>query len=140
MCHLCYMVHRGEIVEKVVRDSGYPIAKIAKRLGKSRRHVYNIFDNNKLNWDIVQQIGHIINHDFAKEFPELRNVPPSASTPAAAPPVVQEARGRYVSKDRVEMEEYKTELDDIKAKYIELLEKYNALLNAELERTKRRSR
>lgn len=136
MWQLCGMVHRGEIVEKVVRDSGYPIAKIAKRLGKSRRHVYNIFDNNRLNWDVIMQIGHIINHDFAKEFVELRNT--TFVKAASVPLIVQEANGPYVSKHRKEMDEYKTELEEIRAKYIELLEKYNALLNAELQRNKRR--
>ena len=38
------MQHRGEIVERAIRQSGYPISSIAKKLGKSRRWMYLMFD------------------------------------------------------------------------------------------------
>ena len=58
------MQHRGEIVEKVVRESGFPIAELARRLKKSRRHIYNMFQNPHLSLDEILQIGKIIHYDF----------------------------------------------------------------------------
>lgn len=101
------MQHRGEIVEKAIRESGFPIAELARRLKKSRRHIYNLFDNPNLSLDEVIQIGKIIHFDFGAHFTELRNT-------------------------KVVIDEPNPEYGDSAAywkdKYIKLLEKYNALL------------
>jgi predicted transcriptional regulator len=120
------MVHRGEIVEKAIRESGYPIATLAKKIGRSRRHLYNIFENNKVSWDVIEEIGRIINHDFSKNFKELRT---------AQANVMRDERQIYLTKER-ELEEIKGALSDLRVKYIELLEKYNLLLSAQLPKAK----
>ena len=58
------MVHRGEIVEQAVRKSGIPIATIAKRLGKSRRWMYLMFENPDVPLEVIKRIGEIIYYDF----------------------------------------------------------------------------
>jgi hypothetical protein len=58
------MQHRGEIVEKAVRESGFPIAELARRRKKSRRHIYNLFETPILSLDKILQIGEIINVYF----------------------------------------------------------------------------
>ena len=65
------MIHRGEIVEHVIRESGYSITNIAQKLGKSRRWMYLLFDNPNIPIDLILQIGKIIYHDFSLEFPEV---------------------------------------------------------------------
>lgn len=65
------MTHRGEIVEKAVRGSGIPLTRIADRLGKSRRWIYNIFETPDLSLDVILEIGKIIHYDFTKEIPQL---------------------------------------------------------------------
>lgn len=125
------MNHRGEIVEKAIRESGYPIATLAKKLGRSRRHLYNIFENNKVPWDTIEDIGKIINHDFSKNFKELR---------LAQANVMLEEKQIYLSKER-ELEEARTALSDLRVRYIELLEKYNGLLSSQIPiKPKRKSR
>lgn len=61
------MIHRGEIVEQAVRNSGLPIARIALKLGKSRRWMYDMFDNPKVDYETILKIGAIINYDFSDE-------------------------------------------------------------------------
>lgn len=117
------MVHRGEIVERVVRDSGYPITRLAEKLGKSRRHVYNIFENHKVDFETIDSIGRIINHDFSKEFKDLANT-------------FREDREVYPARQLEEMQSLKKELNSIKAKYIELLEEYNLLLSKQVKKRK----
>jgi hypothetical protein len=104
------MLHRGEIIEKAIRESGYSITKVAQRLGKSRRWMYLLFDNPSVSIELILQIGKIIYHDFSLEFPEITFGKKVTSEP--------EIKG-YVSKDEVSF---------WKEKYFALLEEYNALL------------
>ena len=101
------MIHRGEVVEKAVRKSGFPIAELARRLNKSRRTIYNIFENPHLSMDEIIQIGKIIHYDFEEDFTELRNAKDAIGEPNP---------------------EYGESATYWKDKYIKLLEKYNALL------------
>ncbi|MBN9293287.1 MAG: hypothetical protein J0G96_04835 [Flavobacteriia bacterium] len=102
------MVHRGEIVEQAVRRSGVPITTIAKRLGRSRRWMYLMFDNPDVPIEIITRIGQIIYYDFHSDFPSL----------------FQKFQAvEQVSYDlKHEGEEY------WKNKYFALLEEYNSLL------------
>lgn len=101
------MQHRGELVEKAVRESGFPIAELARRMKKSRRHIYNLFENPYLSLDEILQIGKIIHYDFSELFTDMRK-----------------------SKELIENSEmpYGNSANYWKDKYIALLEKYNALL------------
>jgi hypothetical protein len=108
------MLHRGEIIEKVIRESGYSITTIAQKLGKSRRWMYLLFDNPNVPIDLILQIGKIIYHDFSLEFPEI-------------------IKGQYVSNE--DPKEYQKTNDSFwKEKYFTLLEEYNSLLKKELDK------
>jgi predicted transcriptional regulator len=104
------MQHRGELVEKAVRQSGFPLTKLAERLGKSRRWIYNAFENAQLPIDHILRIGKIIHHDFSDEIEELK--------------------GKSLQTDETFMQPYGPVKDAEywRSKYYEVLEKYNALL------------
>ena len=68
------MKHKGEIIEKAVRESGITITQLAKQIKKSRRHIYNIFDNPNVPVDVILTIGKIIHHDFSHEFTDLTGI------------------------------------------------------------------
>jgi ABC-type glutathione transport system ATPase component len=65
------MEHRGEIIEKAIRESGIPISTIAKRLGKTRQWLYLVFQNPNVSLDLVLEVGKIIYHDFKDEISQL---------------------------------------------------------------------
>lgn len=65
------MEHRGEIIEKAVRNSGIPLTSIARKVGKSRQWVYLLFQNPNVSLHVVTQIGKIIYHDFSGEIKGL---------------------------------------------------------------------
>lgn len=109
------MQHRGEIVEKAVRQSGYPLTKLVARLGKSRRWIYNAFENAQLPIDHILRIGKIIHHDFSDEIDEFKGI--SIQT--------EESFMTAYSTPSKDAEHWRT-------KYYELLEKYNALLENRL--------
>ncbi len=66
--------HHGEILAKAIRQSGYPITKIAKRVGYTRQHFYNLFEKRRLSSDLLVQIGHIIHVDLLNEINSAKSV------------------------------------------------------------------
>lgn len=108
--NLCVMQHRGEIIKKAVYKGGCTITELAKRIGKSRRWMYLMFENSNVSLDIVLQIGKIIHYDFTdeiKEFNPYQNA-------------INETATDY-QKDESQAEYWKN-------KYLKLLEEYNEIL------------
>lgn len=109
------MEHRGEILKKAVYQSGVPITTLAKRLSKSRRWIYLMFENSNVSLDIVLQIGKIIHHDFKDEIKEFNSY--------------QNPRNESVfdyQNDEANPEYWKN-------KYLKLLEEYNELLKKRID-------
>jgi predicted transcriptional regulator len=110
------MIHRGELVEEAVRQSGMTLTEVAKRLGKSRRHLYNLFEDPQLSIDTILQIGKIIRHDFTEN---VHLFPPRQQS------AFHENNEPYTPLGEDSAEYWKN-------KYLLLLEKYNALLEERL--------
>lgn len=106
------MMHKGEIIENAIRQSGYSITDIAKKLKISRRHLYNLFQKYNIDNDTVSEIGKIINHDFSGEIKGL------------AIQILEEPSAKYIT----ELERLKEEVNLWKNKYISLLEEHKLLL------------
>lgn len=105
-----FMVHRGEKLEKAIRESGISISSIARRLGKSRKHMYNLFENPQISIDVMLEVGKIIHYDFLKDLEYFSKTDTSA---------IRAAESDEKEYDSVEY---------WKNKYLKLLEKHNALL------------
>jgi predicted transcriptional regulator len=104
------MQHRGEILKEAIYKSGVPITELAKRMGKSRRWMYLMFENSNVSLDIVLQVGRLIHHDFTDEIKEIN----AASIVINEPPTAYEKEA--------------SNADYWKDKYLKLLEEYNLLL------------
>ena len=46
------MQHKGKILEKAVRESGMPLTKLSVKMDKSRRWMYNAFENENVQDDV----------------------------------------------------------------------------------------
>jgi predicted transcriptional regulator len=53
-------MHRGKYVEKAIRNSGISISKVAQKLGTTRQNMYNYFNNEKLDIEIINSIAEVI--------------------------------------------------------------------------------
>ncbi len=104
------MQHRGEIIKLAVYKSGFSITELAKRIGKSRRWVYLMFENNSVSLDVILQIGNIIHHNFTKEIEELYPIK------------------RTLINSISDFQSTEVSNDYWKNKYLKLLEEYNTLL------------
>ena len=65
------MEHRGEIIEKAIRNSGMPLTSVARKIGKSRQWIYLLFQNPNVSLNIVVKIGKIIYYDFSTDIKDL---------------------------------------------------------------------
>jgi len=97
--------HRGEIVEAIIRKSGYSIKALAERLGVSRNTIYNKFRERDLSYDFMVKVGDVIHYDFTVECPEIKTT---------------------ISLDK---DQHAAELWRLEKKYTRLLERYNRLLS-----------
>ena len=108
------MQHRGEIVKKAIQLSGYSITKLSEKLGRSRRWMYQVFENSTVSLDLILEIGKIIHYDFSGDIKELKHLQNKPFT-------VVEPQGQYYTKQEETAEYWKN-------KYLQLLEEHNALL------------
>ncbi|WP_256012812.1 helix-turn-helix domain-containing protein [Desertivirga xinjiangensis] len=99
--------HHGQVMEKAVRRSNISLAEVARKAGISRRTLYNWFLQEKLPNVIISKVEFVLNADFSTEIPDYIPVRPAEHSFGA---------GAY------------TPLDELRTKYIDLLEKYNALI------------
>ena len=110
------MQHKGEIVEKAIRQSGYPITYLAKKLKRSRRWMYHLFENANISLDLIIRIGEAIHYDFSGDIKELKKYDLYSSNKSDSQ---SESMTKKASKDS----------EKWKNKYLELLEKHNTLLS-----------
>ena len=120
------MQNKGEIIEKAVRQSGYSITKLAKKLGKSTRWMYYMFDSSNVSIDYILEIGEIIHHDFSNDIKELKKYKLLNEIKE-----IKESEITYKSKQ--------AELEAWKNKYLALLEKHNQLLQSITKKNKPQS-
>lgn len=116
-------LHNGQIVERIIRRNGHSISELARLTKVNRRSVYNWFNQRHLKPEIIYRIGCVLNYDFSAEFPNLFSRDEFIRQHAPEP------------RDMIQ----KTPLDangftDWKDKYIDLLEKYNRLLQFCMEK------
>ena len=110
------MQHKGEIIEKAIRESGHSITKLAQKMGKSRRWVYQIFDSANVPIDYIMEIGKIIHHDFTDDIKGIKLYSSSSSSQS-----FEESSFSGATKPN--------EVEYWREKYVTLLEKYNDLLS-----------
>ncbi len=110
--------HIGNILENAIRKSEYPISKLAKRIGYTRQHMYNIFQQAKVDLLLLEEIGKVINYDFTDDVRELKKY--SAAI-----------------KDGYGGKEISPGYENLEKKYITLLEEYNKLLKEHSELLKK---
>lgn len=60
-------IHIGNIVQEQVKKSGIKIAELARRINKSRRFVYILFENRNAPLHYVEEIGDALHYDFSSE-------------------------------------------------------------------------
>jgi hypothetical protein len=60
-------IHIGNVVQSQVKKSGIKIAELARRINKSRRFIYVLFENRNAPLHYVEEIGNALHYDFSNE-------------------------------------------------------------------------
>ncbi|MGI2298908.1 helix-turn-helix domain-containing protein [Candidatus Cardinium hertigii] len=63
--------HKGEIVKKAIKKTGYQMKVVAKRLGIVRNTLYTKLKQAVLEDSFIIRVGNIIHYDFSHIFPEV---------------------------------------------------------------------
>lgn len=66
--------HRGEVLKKVVDESGMPLVVICNSLNISLGTLTNWCNSRNLGWEKLLQAGEVLGYDFAIDFPNLKNM------------------------------------------------------------------
>ena len=103
------MQHNGMMLEQAIRNSGIPIAELARILKVNRKTIYNWFHQRHLNMRVIYKVNAIIECQIFSDFPFLGSQEVKESTVPAR------------------LEHDKTP-DFWRNKYYKLLEDYNKLL------------
>jgi len=104
-------MNNGEIVEHVIRRNNISISELSRRLRVSRRSIYNWFTQKNLSFDIILQIGEVLDYDFSSDFPDKLNGRKSNPT--------------QVYQGDLQTNDFQNSANYWRNKYINLLEKYN---------------
>ena len=100
--------HVGNLLEDAVRASEWSITALAQKLNLSRKTIYNYFENPDLEDYIVKRFEHVLHVYIVSESESAGFINERAET--------------YVSKGHESSSQF------WKDKYLDLLEKYSALL------------
>jgi predicted DNA-binding transcriptional regulator AlpA len=114
-------LHRGEVLNAVVKRSNYTISQVVKKTGYSRASFYNHIQNKDLPFEILERYGNAVGYDFSEEFPEMvRYV------------AFKEPDAEYDTIDLL-----KKDRDRWRYKYYDLLERYNIFIEEKLEKAEK---
>ncbi|MEO8795145.1 MAG: hypothetical protein ABI390_06725 [Daejeonella sp.] len=111
-----FKTHAGSIIEKAVRTHNISISSLSRKMNVNRRTLYNWFNQETLPVKLIGKIGQTLGHDFSSDFshslsdPDLKIIGNITSSE-------EELNHAAVGGSQFWM-----------MKYIDLLEKYNALL------------
>lgn len=105
---------RGQVLATAVEATGLNKQKVAVKAGYSRSSYYKHIREPLLGYHILIAYGRAIKHDFTEEFPDM---------PKYVLEDPEENYGKPVS-----IEEVTRQRDQWKDKYLELLERYNYLI------------
>ncbi len=113
-------LNRGQVLAAAVEASGLGKEEAAKRAGYTRSAYYKHIENPNLDDHILIAYGKAIKYDFTEEFPGM---------PKYMLEEPDDAYGKPKS-----LEEAIKMIDVWKHKYLELLEKYNRLIEERMEK------
>ncbi len=113
-------IHRGQALATAVEITGLGKEEVASKAGYSRSAYYKHIENPQLEYHILIAYGRAIGHDFTEEFPDMPRYSLEEPEEKYAPPqnLAEAIRLSELWKD----------------KYLELLEKYNRLIEERLSK------
>ncbi|MEW6469637.1 MAG: helix-turn-helix transcriptional regulator [Bacteroidota bacterium] len=61
-------LHIGKKIEEIFIQKGMHLTEFAKRVGKTRQHVYNIFGMQSIDTDLLKKVSEVLEFDFFRYY------------------------------------------------------------------------
>ncbi len=113
-------IHRGQLLESVMKASRLNIKFVAEKAGYSRSAYYKHKETKDLDFHILAAYGKALRHDFSEDIPDMPKY------------LVEEPAEEYGKQPT--LKDALKQRDHWKEKYYELLEKYNRLIEEKVKR------
>lgn len=107
--------HMGNRLNAILEDVGVNKTRLSKEIGYSEKHIFKILEREEIQWSVIRKIGDAIRIDMNTYFPEL-------------PPEPLDIHDRINNMDTKDVNRVKAMLKVMEQKYMDLMEKYTALL------------
>lgn len=62
------MLHIGEKIKGIFKESGLTVAEFARRIDTSRENVYGIFRRKSIDTYLLKKISEVLNYNFFKYY------------------------------------------------------------------------
>lgn len=62
------MLHIGEKIKEIFKESGLTVAEFARRIDTSRENVYGIFRRKSIDTYLLKKISEVLNYNFFKYY------------------------------------------------------------------------
>lgn len=62
------MIHIGSLIQDRVSTSGMKITEFARRIGKTSSNIYNIFERESIDTDLLDKISTVLEYDFFQHY------------------------------------------------------------------------
>lgn len=59
-----HRIHVGELIRERLKEEGKSVVWLAQELGCHRTNVYNIFEKNSLDTNILRRVSIVMQHNF----------------------------------------------------------------------------
>ena len=64
----------GQLIEERVKAQKLNVTELAKQIGMDRSNLYNIFERESIDTDLLKKIGQALNYDFFQDLLEPETV------------------------------------------------------------------
>lgn len=64
----------GKVIEERLKAQNVNVTKFAEALHTSRNNVYDIFERDSIDTDLLKKIGHLLNYDFFQDLLEPKTI------------------------------------------------------------------
>lgn len=116
---LCFMskvnYHMGNRLNAILEEVGVNKTRLSEQIGYSKKHIFKILERDEIQWSVIRKIGDAIRVDMNTYFPEL-------------PPEPLDIHERLDKMELTDVNRVKAMLKVMEQKYMDLMEKYTALL------------
>ena len=73
-------IHIGQLIKKIVRENNIKDVEVARRIGKSKQNVYDLYKRNDVEVKLLLTLSQALNYDFFQHLVKQKKQAEQAET------------------------------------------------------------